>query len=292
VILSRFDLWPAALTACALAALLWGRLRLGHGLLGAGIVTKVWPGVLVPLAVAYAWRTRGRREGLICLGVAVAVVGLVVLPFAALAPHGVWRSFERQLSRPLQIESVGAALVVASHHLLGTGVAMISSSGSQNIAGTTGKVVGVMQSLAQIAALVAIWVVFARRGRSREELVQYAAAAVVAFVAFGKVLSPQYMIWLIAVIPLVRRWSAWVLYVAALALTQAWFPQKYWSYALGFSESVTWLVLARDLVLLALLVVLLAPAPRRRLRPAVSGAARAPAAAGASAPRPASSSRA
>jgi len=122
--------------------------------------------------------------------------------------------------------------------------------------------------------------------------VQYAAAAVVAFVALGKVLSPQYMIWLIAVIPLVRRWSAWALYVAALALTQAWFPQKYWSYALGFSESVTWLVLARDLVLLALLVVLLAPMPRRRPRLALSTPARAPAGAGANGRRRASSSRA
>ena len=39
-----------------------------------------------------------------------AVVAAVVLPFVVLAPHGVWTSFERQLSRPLQIESLGAAL--------------------------------------------------------------------------------------------------------------------------------------------------------------------------------------
>ena len=40
----------------ALAALVSGRLRLGHALLGAGILAKVWPGVLLPLAVAYVWR--------------------------------------------------------------------------------------------------------------------------------------------------------------------------------------------------------------------------------------------
>ena len=70
VVLTRFDLWPAALIAGAMAALLSGRLRLGHGLLGAGVVAKIWPGVLLPLTVAYVWRTRGRREALVCLGIA------------------------------------------------------------------------------------------------------------------------------------------------------------------------------------------------------------------------------
>ena len=88
---------------------------------------------------------------------------------------------------------------------------------------------------------------------------RFAAAAVVAFVALGKVLSPQFLIWLIPLVPLVRRWSVALLYVAALVLTQAWFPKHYWNYALHFDETMTWLVLARDLVLLGLLVVLAGP---------------------------------
>src|SRR5713101_3225210 len=40
VVLSRFDLWPAAIVAAALAALVSGRLRLGHVLLGLGITAK------------------------------------------------------------------------------------------------------------------------------------------------------------------------------------------------------------------------------------------------------------
>ena len=70
------------------------------------------------------------------------------------------------------------------------------------------------------------------------------------------------LIWLIPLVPLVRRWSVAALYVAALVLTQAWFPKQYWSYALNFNEAVTWLVLLRDAVLVALLVALLKP-PRR-----------------------------
>jgi uncharacterized membrane protein len=275
VVLSRFDLWPAALTATALAALVSGRFRLGHGLLGAGILAKVWPGVLVPLAVAHVWRTRGRREALLCLGVTVAVVAAVVLPFAVLAPHGVWTSFERQASRPLQIESLGAALIVASHHVFGTGVTMVSSHGSQNIGGTTANVVGWLQTVLQGAALVAIWIAFARRRRTSQEFVDFAAAAVVAFIALGKVLSPQFIIWLIPLVPLVRRWSAVVLFVAVLVLTQAWFPQHYWDYALRFDTTVTWIVLARDLALLALLAALIVPPLAARTAVAVRARRRA-----------------
>jgi uncharacterized membrane protein len=259
VVLSRFDLWPTALTAAALAAIVSGRLRLGHGLLGAAVVAKVWPGVIVPLAVAYVWRSRGRREALICLGVTAGVVAAVVLPFVVLAPHGVWTSFERQLSRPLQIESLGASLIVISHHLFGTGATMISSRGSQNIGGTTANVIGWFQTVLQLSVVLVLWITFALRRRTREELLQFSAAAVVAFVALGKVLSPQFLIWLIPLVVLVRRPSAIILFVAALVLTQAWFPQHYWDYALHFDQAVSWIVLARDLVLVGLLVVLVRP---------------------------------
>ncbi|MDB4956171.1 MAG: hypothetical protein JWO36_3740 [Myxococcales bacterium] len=272
VILTRFDLYPAAIAICALAALLRGRLRFGHGLLGLAIVTKIWPGVLLPLTVAHVWRTRGRREALACLGTGVATMAVILLPFVALSPSGVWDSVVRQTTRPLQIESLGAALLVASHHVFGTGAAMVSSHGSQNLGGTAAGVAGVLQTLAQVGVLLALWIWFARRSRSREELVQACAAAVVAFIALGKVVSPQYMIWLIPFIPLVRKRIAAALFVAGLALTQAWFPQRYWGYALDFNGTTTAIVLARDLVLLALLGVLLMPERR------VSAAARAAAA--------------
>jgi hypothetical protein len=271
-VLTRFDLWPAAIAVGALAAVLYGRLRLGHALLGLAIVTKIWPGVLLPLTVAHVWRTRGRREALICLGTVIGVMTAVLLPFIVLSPGGVWTSIVRQTTRPLQVESLGAALLVASHHVFHTAAAMVSSHGSQNLGGTAANAVGSLQTVAQAAVLLGIWIVFARRTRSREELVQACAAAVVAFVALGKVVSPQFMIWLIPFVPLVRKRAAAALFVLALVLTQAWFPQRYWDYALGFDGTTTAIVLARDLVLLALLVVLLIPS--REALPAAASRAR------------------
>ena len=82
LILSRFDLWPAALVAAALAALVARPQRLGLGLLGAAVATKLFPLVLLPLARrSTSGGRRGRREALVSLGVFAAVVLVIFGPF-------------------------------------------------------------------------------------------------------------------------------------------------------------------------------------------------------------------
>jgi hypothetical protein len=259
VVLSRFDLWPAALSAAALAALLSGRLRLGHVALGAAVAAKLYPLVLAPITIAYVWRREGRREAVVCGGLLLGLVAAVFVPFIVLAPHGVWESFWNQGSRPLQIESLGAALLLAGHHVFGYGLTMDSSHGSQNLAGTAPDAFAVGLSVLQLVALIATWILFARGPATRERLLLASAAALVAFVALGKVLSPQFLIWLFPVVPLVygrRGLTASVLLAAALIFTQLWFPYRYWDLALHFGALESWLVLIRDLVLVALFVYL------------------------------------
>lgn len=270
VVLTRFDLWPALLTVAALTALVWRRDRLGFGLLGLAVAAKLYPAVLAPLALSYVWRRRGRREALVCLGVSGAIVLLSFLPFLVLAPDGVAYSLGRQLSRPLQIESLGSGFFLVAHQLFGLELEMRSGHGSQNLEGLGPAVVAVGLSLLQLGVLAWIWL---RRPATAEELVRWAAAALVAFVALGKVLSPQFLIWLAPIVPLVagrRGRSAWGLLASAMVLTQLWFPSRYWELALEFDPLASWLVLVRDLVLVALLVVLVRASRDRGREPARS----------------------
>lgn len=259
VVLSRYDLWPAALVAGALAALASGRLRLGHALLGLGVTAKLYPAALLPLGVAFVWKRAGRREALICLAVALGVIAAVFAPFVILSPGGVWRSLSEQLSRPLQVESLGSALLLAGHHVFGLGVTSETSHGSQNLGGSAAGVVAIASTVAQAAVMVWIWASFARGPGSRETLVRSSAATLCAFIAFGKVLSPQFPIWLIPIVPLVRGRRGLIatsLLGVALVLTQTWFPFRYFRLALGFEAGLSWLLLARDLTLVALVAVL------------------------------------
>jgi hypothetical protein len=266
VILSRFDLWPTAIVAAALAALVSGRLRTGHLLLGLGVTAKIYPAVFIPLGVMYVWKRAGRREALTCLALALAVVAAVFLPFAVLSPGGVWHSISIQLSRPLQVESLGAAFLLVAHHVFGFGLAGETSHGSQNVAGTAAVVLAVATSILQVATLFWIWLSFARGSGSREALVRSTAAALCAFIALGKVLSPQFLIWLIPVVPLARgRRGLWAsaLLAVALVLTQLWFPFRYFRLALHFESGLSWVLLARDLALVAMTMLLTFTSRRR-----------------------------
>jgi Glycosyltransferase family 87 len=265
VVLTRYDLWPAALTAAAAAALVSQRERLGLAALALGAAAKVYPAVLVPVALGYIWRTKGARAAAGALAVFFAVLALLVVPFAILAPDGLADSLGRQLGRPLQIESLGASLLLVAHRLGWYEPTVVSTHGSQNLAGGLPDALATVETLLQAAALVAVWALALRRDTGRERLLLALAAAVVAFVALGKVLSPQFLVWLVPLVPLVggtAGLAAAGLLAASLVTTQLWFPTRYWDLVSLGPEA--WLVLVRNLLLVALLGALVAALARTR----------------------------
>jgi hypothetical protein len=278
-ILTRFDIYAAALTLAAVCAVLFHRSIAGPVLLGLAMATKIYPTVLLPLLVSRTWRREGRRAALRSLALTIGTTLVVYLPFAAIAPKGVLWSVWRQLGRPLQIESLGSGVLLALHHMFGMPLAWASGSGSQNLTGAVAGAASALTTIAGVAALLLVWIRYAR-GDAESDLrfTRYAAAAVVAFVAFGKVISPQFLMWLLGIVVLVqsrRGVAAIALVVAACGLTRLWFPRSYWELVKEFDPTASWLVLVRDLVLVALFAVLVtrwqparAPATAREPEPA------------------------
>jgi hypothetical protein len=136
----------------------------------------------------------------------------------------------------------------------------VSTQGAQALSGRGAGLAADLSTALELAGVLAVWILFARRRNADGEAVLLAAAAAVCvLVAFDKVLSPQYMIWLVPVVVLVRGSRgivAGVLLLAVLGLTQTWFPWHYWSLALDHSAPWSWYLLARDLALVALAGVL------------------------------------
>jgi len=256
LLFERFDLWPAVLVLIALVALLREQRVLALASIGVGGVAKLYPLALVPLALlARRGRAHVRRDLLVVAAAALAFA----LPFMLIAPRGVAHVGRLLVERPLQVESLGASILLVAHRLgLYEPTIYLSGASSWDLAGPAARAVAIGGSLVEAAALVAVWTFFARGPRGPRDLLLAAAAAVVGFVTFGKVLSPQYLVWIAAVVPLalgrVRQFALAATVVAAL-LTQ-------YIYDYGYDDllragNASWVMLARNLVLLALFLVLL-----------------------------------
>jgi hypothetical protein len=267
VVLSRFDLWPATLTIAALALLVYERRRSAFAVLGLAFAAKLFPALLLPPMLVYVWRRNGRRQAVVCGLCFIAVAAACYAPFLVLGPHGVWSSLAGQASRPLQIESIGASILLAVHQVLGTSLTMDVSHGSNNLVGSVPDKLAAGAAVVQILVILAIWIGFLRGPADPERLVRTCAACICAFIAFGKVLSPQYLVWLLPLVPLVRGRRgvvAGALLVVSMLLTQLWFPSRYLDLVYELDARASWLVVSRDLALVALLVTLVWPERRDR----------------------------
>src|SRR5262249_3892606 len=154
--------------------------------------------------VVWLARTVDTRAATRWLLTALATAAAWFVPFVALSPRGVGHSFHAQLSRPLQIESLGGSILVAIHHATGSSLRMANGFGSQNLAGTGVHGMELATTIVGLAALAAVWLLFIAGAPTRERLIASCAAVVAALVAFNKVFSPQFMIWLIPFVLIVR----------------------------------------------------------------------------------------
>jgi hypothetical protein len=285
--ITRFDALPVALTAGAVAALVHGRPRLAAVALGLAITAKLYPLLLAPLVVLFVARRTGRREALVSIGITAATVAVVLLPFVAMAPGEAWFSIRAQLARGVQVESlpgsIAVSLGVAADKVglgtLGVGVAEGGTGDvrSADVTGALGQVAGVAGGLAALAIVVAVWIAAWPGPGSPGRLVRDCAAVVAAQLAFGRVLSPQFVLWLVPLVPLVagrRGRVATALLAAALVMTHAWFPGLYRDYVNTRGAPETAYLLGRNALLLALLVVLVVPTARAVLSPSKPTAAK------------------
>jgi uncharacterized membrane protein len=263
--LNTYDAWPALLTVLALWLLLRGWELPAFAVLGLAISAKVYPLVLVPLAAWFVWRRAGTRRTALALGVLVVVAAAVVAPFAAYAPHGVYESFHSQATRGLQVESLGASVLLVLDRLGLYDAHVVETTGvaGRNLTGGTADAVAAVLLVLEAFAVATVWFLYARLGDLRARLPLAFAAAVAGFLAFTKVFSPQYLVWLVPLVVAGGGAVAVALTAVALVLAQVWF---FHYGALFRLEWPVWLLFARDLVMVAIYLVLAAELARWKIR--------------------------
>jgi uncharacterized membrane protein len=258
VSLNTYDAWPALLVAGAVCALLYERPALAFGLLGLAVTAKLYPAALLPLFCLAVGSRRLARA----LFAFAAVVVVVLGPFALVGWDRLWESLEAQRQRSLQLESLGGALLAAADRigLYDATVAPSSTAAlSRDLAGSLPDGLAVVTTALQAAAILAVALLFVVRGEvSGEQVVAASAATLAGFLVFSRFISPQYLVWLLPLVPVVAPplgVAAAGLLAAAMVLAQLWFFHYREVFAL---DDVVWLVVLRNVLLVALYGVLVA----------------------------------
>jgi hypothetical protein len=256
IVENRFDI----VVALSIVVCVWLLARRDYELaglvLGLGFAVKVTPVVLLPVVLLLAgWN----RRALWSLALFVLAALLPFIPWLIVAPGGVEHAFLYHLDRPLQIESVlGTPLFV--WHLLGRlWIEVGTSYGSQSIAARGAAFMARLSGPLTAVALALTYVLVARRRAllraTPRHLPLVALASASAFMVFGKVLSPPFLIWLlpVAALVLLDDLVVGILALATVVMTQVEFPGLYWS--LVYLEKPTIAVLiVRNLLLVATFV--------------------------------------
>ena len=203
VLLERFDVWPAAGTAVAIALALRSRYAYAAGVLPAATAAKLYAALLLPVLFIVVARHRGVRAAAATAGAALATLFLLVAPFAIASPSGVWDALTIQFEGGLHIETLASAVLVLASHVSGE----LSSLGLMEpftlsdreaehglgrgvlVGPGTGAAVTILNTLLVAAVLGLLTSLAWSEGDLRELLVRHSAAIVAAAVALGSVLS-------------------------------------------------------------------------------------------------------
>jgi hypothetical protein len=221
----------------------------------------------IPLTMVWI---RERRYDLLTRFAAAALVGAaaIMVPVLWVAGAAALETARYHAARPPQLESTWGALMGFVHALRPDLVTVEKTFGSTNTTGRLASVFGPASTVATLLGLLAVYHRTWQRTRAPEALERHQAAlegmlaSLALFMAFGKVCSPQFLVWLlplgVALSLAMTSSGTLTLLLAIFALTQAVYPVSY-----GQLESLQpWavsLVVGRNALLVAWAVILLRP---------------------------------
>lgn len=229
---THFDLF---VTALVMLALINRRNPIAGILLGLATAAKLWPG-LVAAAIL-----RDRRNWS-AFAIVTVPLGLITLAL------GGWFMVKFHVERPIQIESTPSSLLsFLPVDVSTTGHPITVDRFKSN--GTDAGIAWLVGGLFTILELAAIaWFIW----KAQRNPLLAALGVTLAFVAFGKVLSPQFMLWLFPLAVAVWGWPA-IFVAGATALTQVEFPTRYFDLVFR-DQTMIGVVAARNALLVMALV--------------------------------------
>ena len=232
-VLDRYDIFPMVLLIGAVYFFTREKFDIAWIILALGIMTKLYPAVVAPVFLIYLlmrkdYRNAGRGV-LICAVIAL----LSLLPFIIADPDTAFSFFTYHVDRGLQTESPAASILMLLGHFGLVDISYVFSYGSDNIAGSVPDTIADLMAPIMIVCLLALYAFYLVRSRDSDRrdgmpaVVLVSFLAVMAFMLANKVLSSQYLVWMIPFAALLVMFAGecrgkitmW-LFAACVALTQ------------------------------------------------------------------------
>lgn len=266
VIIWRYDILPTLLATLALVAVAVNRPTWSGALLGFGAAAKVFPAFLVPpLVLVYLARRRFAAAAMVVLGFGAAFGAVIGVAYLVAGPDAL--SFlTYQDDRGVEIESLMGGVVILADAVANTGAEVSVGFGSWQVASPLIERLELPRQAIEAAMLFGLVtgasISIARDWRESgilraRTLVTYVAATLLLIILVNKVLSPQYLVWLLPFGALLPRWrSLW--FLGACLLTTVIYPLSF-SSLLALDPLMIVVLNARNLMLVVLFVWLVWP---------------------------------
>jgi uncharacterized membrane protein len=275
IITARYDIIPAVLVLSALSLFVNGKNKTAWAVLSLAFMTKLYPIIAVPFFALYHLRERQYNQMIKGVFIFIIVILILALPWLLLDAPGFWNSFAYHFERGLHSESTYGSILLVGKILglvqvegaLNFGSWNLQSPLADELAGASFKI---MAGLLTIVYFLYFYDLM-RRARNKvgtislqpeatAVLLQYTSAAIFIFLLSNKVFSPQYLIWLCPLLPLIAgRWQIplYTSFLIAAAFSQFVYPYHYIEFELNKPYLVVMMAARNFLILVGGVLVLL-----------------------------------
>ncbi len=231
-VLDRYDAAPMVMALGGLYFLLKGRDGVGWVLIALGTMAKLYPAILAPILMIWMIRRGRTGDAAKGLGICMAVCMVCMLPFLIAEPSTAFSFMGYHAERGLQVESVTAGFIMVLSELGLTDITFMFEYGSDNIYGSLPEAAADLMIPLLAVALIIIYAVFyailgKKEGECHGTVITACFAVTLAFMVLNKVLSSQYLVWIIpyavmlwAMLPASAGKRASWMFILAVGLTQ------------------------------------------------------------------------
>ena len=288
-VLDRYDIFPMVLTMLSLYCFMTKRYAWAWLILSVATMTKLYPAVLVPVYLMMYLVDKEWKGALKGVAIYIVTALVIMLPIFLLGSDMIQYFLGYHMDRPLQLESTASSFISFAAILGLTKVWTDFGSGSDNL---LGEWPGAVEPFLTPLMVVSLLILYAfggylllklkKRGRYNENnkmiaLGMISFAAITLFIIVGKVFSAQYMVWIIPfvlfllVLPMdyILKRRMLIIFVVAEVLTQLNFAVNVGIYGGEFNDIGMLIVLARNLLMIALLLLVMNGVRKQLLGPPV-----------------------